>query len=168
MFAKWLPRIADFLLHSVLAIPVAMILGLIPEALASSIYHNTFLEPFTPMIVLTAVILAVLSSKWIRSSVARWVWTLPSAWFLYGFYDATRYWSPVWDSSSSKWSHAFKELLTTQCGSSECLGELFFTTPLVCSVVYSLAYLIILKFPGNRRFYWKDVWKSIRSISRVP
>jgi hypothetical protein len=156
--------IADFTVHSFLAIPVAIAVGFLPEAFLSSVYHNTFIEPFTPMIALVALGLAVLSSRWIRSVAAKWVWTLPLLWFLYGVWELTHSWSPTWDSSSSRWDYAFKELLSSQCGDSECLGELLYTTPLVASVVYSLAYVVILKRPGIRKFKWSDVSKT----STVP
>jgi hypothetical protein len=156
--------VADFMVHSFLAIPVAIAVGFLPEALLSGVYHNTFIEPFTPMISLTALSLALFSSRWIRSAAAKWVWTVPLLWFLYGVWEFTHSWSPAWDSSSSRWAYAFRELLTSRCGSSECVGELLYTTPLVASAVYSLTYVVILKRPGIRRFKWVDVSKT----STVP
>jgi len=156
--------IADFVLHSFLAVPVAMSVGFLPEALLSQIYHHTPLEPFSPVIAATAVGLAILSSRWIGSGAAKWVWILPFLWFLFNLWDLARSWSPAWDSSSSKWTYAVKELVTPQCGSTECLYELLATIPLTAAIAYSLTYLFLRKSSITRKFRWSDIEKpSINS-----
>ena len=153
------PDVADFIVHSLLAVPVAMFVGFLPEALAGRLYVNTPLEPFTPMIALSAVCLAVFSSRWVASKVARWVWILPLLWFFYNGWDLMRSWSPAWDSSSSRWTYALKELLSSHCGSSECLYELFATTPLAASAAYAITYFFVMKSPPKRRLRWDDIGK---------
>jgi hypothetical protein len=77
----------DYILHSILALPVAFALGFLPEALIGNAHQNTVIARFAPVICLCAVVLALLSSKWIRSDAAKWVWIGPWLWFSLNFHS---------------------------------------------------------------------------------
>jgi len=84
----------------------------------------TFLMPAA-----CAVAFAYLRRNYL-SSCSYFAWVVPGLAFARGYLEVTRGSGdlPVWDT-----------LFGSKCGSSECLYEAFFTVPLACGVVYSLA-----------------------------
>ena len=141
---------ADFVAHSLLSVTCALLLSVFIGAFVNLFYDGRRGELATPVV--AAIALAVLSSRWIRSSVALWVWVFPLLWFLLGVYELTTGWSASWDPSSSRWAYAGKELFTTQCSSTECLYEFFCSMPLLASVAYAITYAVLLNRPGERNF----------------
>jgi hypothetical protein len=87
----------DYILHSILALTVAFAVGFLPEALIGNAHENTVIARFAPVICLCAVVLALLSSKWIRGDAAKWVWIRPWLWFSLNFHELVSGWSPAWD-----------------------------------------------------------------------
>jgi hypothetical protein len=131
--------------HYFVAVAGGMIIGFLPEALVSRMYYNTGLEPYSPMIAVTAFLLGYFAAGRIFSGrAATFVWIIGLVWIVFGIYDTTRYWSASWSPEKTRWGYALANLFgpTVKCSGSECLAELFFTTPLTASITYSVrAYL---------------------------
>jgi hypothetical protein len=140
-FSWLLPWLAQYFV----AVAGAMIIGFLPEALLSRMYYNTGLEPYSPMIAATALLLGYFASGFIfNGRAATFVWVIGVAWMAVGIYKTTTYWSASWSPEKTRWGYMLANLFgpTLKCGGSECLGELFFTTPFTASITYSIgAYL---------------------------
>jgi hypothetical protein len=122
-----------------------MLLGFLPEALTSRLYYNSGLEPYSPAIAASALLLGYfVSSRVLSSRAAMWTWLVGVLWLLVGVQELTSHWSANWSPEKTRWGYALANLFgpTLKCSGSECLYELFFTTPLAASVMYSIgAYL---------------------------
>jgi hypothetical protein len=128
------------------------ITGAIPPVLISAVTKNTsggnwadhladqpilraVGEPYFALPVLTGFFLGVLSSRFFRSSSAAWVWVLPTiilVWNLLSWHNGgyRPYWPDVWNN-----------YFGSNCGSSECLYELFITAPFYTSFAYTLGWI---------------------------
>jgi hypothetical protein len=127
--------------HYIVAVAGAMTIGFLPEALVSRLYYNTGIEPYSPMIAITAFLLGYFLSPFIFDGrAAAFVWIIGLAWMVFGIYDTTRYWSASWSPEKTRWGYMLANLFgpTLKCGASECIGELIFTTPFVASITYSI------------------------------
>ena len=135
--------------HFLLAAGGGMLIGFLPEALVGRPYYNTGLEPYSPMIAVSAFLLGYfLSSRLLDLPSARWTWIIGLAWLLFGIWDDTRHWSPMWSVEKTRWRYVLANFFgpTISCSDSECIGELMYTTPFAASVTYSLG-----AFLRNRR-----------------
>lgn len=140
--AFFVPRVC---LHFIVAVVASMMLGFLPEATLGHYYHGTFVEPLTPFMTISAAIVGMFVGRKLLDSAAIWVWIPGAIVFLQGAAELMAWWSPSWDYSSSRWIYAVRNLLTPNCGSTECLYELFGTTPFVCSIAYSVASYFVLQ-----------------------
>jgi hypothetical protein len=135
----------SWVVHYFVAVAGAMIIGFLPEALVSRMYYNTGIEPYSPMIAITALLLGFFVGRFIFDGrAAAFVWIIGLAWMVFGIYDTTRYWSASWSPEKTRWGYMLANLFgpTLKCGASECIGELLFTTPFTASITYSIgAYL---------------------------
>jgi hypothetical protein len=128
-------------LHYLVGVVGGMVIGFLPEAELSRIYYNTGLEPYAPAIAITALLLGYFVSVHIgKGRAATSAWVLGLLWMFFGIYDTTRYWSASWSVEKTRWGYVLANLFgpTLKCSGSECLGELFFTTPFTASVTYSI------------------------------
>jgi hypothetical protein len=135
--ATW---VISLVLHYLIAVVVSMILGFFPEAAIGKLYYNTGLEPYSPLIALTAFLLGYFVSRRVRGGrAATFVWTLGLCWMLFGVCDTAWSWSPL-TLVATRWEYVLNELFgpTLKCRGSECLGELLFTAPFTASVTYSV------------------------------
>ncbi len=131
----------SWLAHFFVAVVGAMIIGFLPEALLSGVYYNTGIEPYSHMIAITAFLLGYFVSLFIFDGrAAAFVWIIGLAWMVFGIYDMTRYWSASWSPEQTRWGYMLANLFgpTLKCSGSECMGELFFTTPFTASITYSI------------------------------
>jgi len=80
-----------------------------------------------------------------RGFLTLWSWIPGLLVFCFGALELMRWWSPSWDYSPNRWQYAVRNLLTSNCGSTECLDELFYTMPFVCSIAYSVASYYVLR-----------------------
>jgi hypothetical protein len=127
--------------HFFFAVVGAMIVGFLPQLLVGNLYRHTSIEAFSPVTAFSALLLGYfLGYSLDRFHLAGWTWILGLIWLLYGIHDLTRSWSPTWSHAESAWSYARSQLFgpSRLCGDSECLYEVFFTTPFVASVMYSI------------------------------
>ena len=140
-----LPWPISCVVHYLVAVVGGMLLGFLPEAVASRMYYNTGLEPYSPMIAVAAFLLGYFAaSRILNARAATFVWIIGLVWIVFGIYDTTRYWSASWSPEKTRWGYALANLFgpTLRCSGSDCLGELFFTTPFTASITYSVgAYL---------------------------
>ena len=131
--------------HYFIAVGGAMIIGFLPEVFVSRLYYNTGVEPYSPMIASTAFLLGYFAAGFVfQGRAATFAWVIGAAWMLFGIYDTTRYWSASWSPEKTRWGYMLANLFgpTVKCSGTECLGELFFTTPFMASITYSIgAYL---------------------------
>ena len=108
-------------------------------------YYNSGLEPYSPMIAATSFLLGYfVADRILNGRAATFIWIIGLAWMVFGIYDTTRYWSASWSPEKTRWGYALANLFgpTVKCSGSECLGELFVTTPFAASITYSVgAYL---------------------------
>jgi hypothetical protein len=132
--------IKSLVLHYLIAVVVSMIVGFLPEIIIGKLYYNTGLEPYSPLIALTAFLLGYFVSLRVRGGrAATFVWTLGLCWMLFGIYDTASSWSPL-TRVATRWEYVLNSLFgpASRCSGSECLGELVFTTPFTASVTYSM------------------------------
>jgi len=140
------------LVSTVGAMIVGHLAGIIPAVLIAAVTKNTsggnwvdhiadqpilrtVEEPYFAFPVITAFALGILSHRYFRSSSAVWVWVLPAiilVWNLFtwktgGFHP---YWPDVWNN-----------YFGSDCGSSECVYELFVTAPFYTSLAYTLGWI---------------------------
>ena len=131
--------------HYLIAVVGAMIIGFFPEMFVSRLYLNTGLEPYSPMIAATAFLLGYFVAGLVSDGRAStFVWIIGLAWMLFGVYDTTRFWSASWSPEKTRWGYTLANLFgpTLKCSGTECMGELFVTTPFTASITYSVgAYL---------------------------
>ena len=131
----------SLIMHYFLAVAGGMIIGFLPEVVLSRAYYNTGLEPYSPAIALTAFLLGYSASAHIRDGrAASFVWTLGPLWMLFGISTTMTDWNPSWATEKTRWGYMLANLFgaTLKCGGTECLYELFYTTPFTASVTYSL------------------------------
>jgi hypothetical protein len=132
---------ARIIAHCFFAVVAAFIVGIIPELLVGTLYRSTFLEAFSPAVAITALLLGYFFGyKLDREHLAGWTWICGLIWLLIGIHELTSSWSPSWSHTESAWRYARTQLFGSirLCSDSECLYELFFTTPFTISVTYSL------------------------------
>ena len=149
----WLRTLLSLVAQYVVAVGGAMIIGLLPEAYLSRFYYNTDLNPYSPAIALAALVLGYLVSVRIRKGqAATFVWVVGLLWLAFGMYDSTRNWSASWSPEKTRWAYIVANFLgpTYACSGSECLNELFFTTPFTASIAYSIG-AYIRRRQGRRR-----------------
>ena len=86
--------------------------------------------------VVAGFLLGLLSHRRFLSGTALWVWVVPAC--LLAWSAAT--WQSHGDSRAH-WHDVWANYFSSQCSSSECLYEVFVTTPFYTSVTYSLGWL---------------------------
>jgi len=127
--------------HYFVAVFGGMIVGFFPELWLGHLYRYTPIEPFTPAIAFTALLLGYfLSYRLDRVHLAGWTWILGLVWLLYGAHELTSSWSASWSNDRSALDYARRELFGLQrfCGDTECLYQFVFTTPFAASLMYSV------------------------------
>ena len=126
--------------HFFVAVAGGMLIGFFPEALVSRFYYNTGLEPYSPAIAASALLLGYFAARHLGLRAATWTWTIGVLWLLLGVHELTSGWSASWSLVKTRWEFAFANLFgsTLKCSGSECLYELFYTTPFTASVTYSV------------------------------
>ena len=136
---QWMRSLMSLAVQYFVAVVGGLIIGFFLEMFLSRAYDQTPLASFTA-IALTAFLLGYFISPRIRKGhAATFVWVVGLLWFIYGAYDSVSYWSASWSPEKTRWSYMLAQLFgpTSTCGDSECLGELFFTAPLITSISYS-------------------------------
>ena len=138
----FVPRVC---LHFIVPLMASSALGFLPEATLGQLYHGTAIEPFSPFMAGSAALLGVFVARKLLDRAALWSWIPGLLVFCFGALELMRWWSPSWDYSPKRWRYAVRNLLTSNCGSTECLDELFYTMPFVCSIAYSVASYYVLR-----------------------
>ena len=129
----------SWITHYFVAVVGAMIIGLLPEAFVGRLYYNTGLEPYSPMIALSAFFLGYFVAGYVFDGrAATFIWIIGLAWMVFGMYDAVGHWSASWSPEKTRWGYMLANLFGPKCGATECLGELLFTTPFTASITYSV------------------------------
>jgi hypothetical protein len=128
-----------FLLHTVVAVFGSMLIGIGPEAFVSKYYYNTGIEPYSPAILTTALVLGYFVNRKLGNRAAQWVWVSGLLWLLFGAYDESRYWANSF--AASRLSYVMDNFFgpTLKCSGSECFCEVLFTTVFSATVGYSAA-----------------------------
>jgi hypothetical protein len=129
-------------LHTGIAVLGSMLIGIGPEAAIGRYYYNTYIEPYSPAILLVSMVLGYSVNRKMGNRAAQWVWVPGVLWLLIGVYDTSRY---PW--GSSRLQYVVDNLFSpaTKCGDSECLGEVLFTTVFAATVGYSIAAVVGLR-----------------------
>jgi hypothetical protein len=138
--------------HALIGICGSFVVGFMPEAILGRAYYNTGLEPYSPMIVLVALLLGFALNADVGHTAAIWVWVIGFAWLAFGMNSDSRYWynDPLAVSRSQYIRDNFFGP-SLKCSGSECLGELIFTTPFAASVGYSIgAFMGYMKYRRRR------------------
>jgi hypothetical protein len=93
-------------------------------------------EPYFLFPILSGFALGVLSCRYSRSSSAAWVWILPTVVLLWNVL--------TWQSGGFRpyWPDVWNNYFGSDCGSSECVYELFVTAPFYTSLAYTLGWLV--------------------------
>jgi hypothetical protein len=126
--------------HCAAAVIISVMAGFVPEVTLGHLYFNTGLEPLVPFMALSAFVIGYVMNRVYGHRAALWVWVPFFTLFLFAAYSLYREWNPAWEPRGHL-EYMYVNLLgrTTACSGTECLYELFFTTPLVTSVMYSVA-----------------------------
>jgi len=120
---------------------VSFFCGWLPEVKFSSNFTNTGWEPYSPAITCAALALGFyLSPVVLKTKGAASTWMIGVLWLCYGFFETAKGWSPASSDQPTRWAYAATNLFgkTDQCSGSDCMGELFFTTPCSVAVAYSI------------------------------
>ena len=142
---RWMRKMFSIIVQYLVAVGGSMVIGFVPEAVLGRAYYNTGLEPYSPAIALIAFLLGYFVSVHIRKGqMAHFVWVLGALWLIYGIFDTMSGWSASWSPERTRWGYTLANLFgpTKNCGGSECLGELLFTTPFAASITYSIGAFI--------------------------
>jgi hypothetical protein len=115
-----------------------MVIGFLPEAFISRYYYNSGFEAYSPAIFATAIMLGYLVTRLLGHSPAMWVWIVGLVWLAYGAYDGSRQWYMGLAHSRLDYIVANFFGPSSKCSDTECLDELFVTTPFAATVGYSL------------------------------
>lgn len=91
-------------------------------------------EPYFVFPVFIGFALGGLSYRYSRSSSAAWVWVLPTIALVWNVLTWKNGGDPYWPDV---WNNYFG----SQCGSSECLYELFVTMPFYTSLAYAVGWM---------------------------
>lgn len=139
------PSLVRILLKFGGVVLISMTFGFFPESgLGSSLYRNTIFEAIFPFITAIAGLLGFLAaSKW-RDREAMWVWIPGVLWFAMGVYETG------WQLGASPSTHISVAIANLfgpgdKCAQSECIYELFYTAPMMCSIACSLTAWVTLK-----------------------
>jgi hypothetical protein len=135
--------------HFLLASVGGMFLGFIPEAFVSRLYYNTGLEPFSPMIAISAFLLGYfVSFRLLGGQAASWTWIIGLLWLSCAVRELATGWDASWSPEKTRLGYIAANLFgySNKCSGTECLYELFFTAPFVASIAYALG-----AFFRNRR-----------------
>jgi hypothetical protein len=127
-----------------------MLLGFVPDGLVSArIFPRGFFDFVPPFMTAIALLLGYVVARWMRDRTAVWAWLPGVLWFAYGawsellpmgLYESRHGLSP------SALDHVFAQLLTSNCGDTECLYQFFYTVPAVLAIAYSLSSWLTLRF----------------------
>jgi hypothetical protein len=146
----------SFIAQQFLATVGAMVVGtvgaIIPSVLIAAVTKNTSGgnwvdhmvdqhilraagEPYFIFPVLAAFMLGLLSHRYSQSTSASWVWVLPTVILIWNLLTWKNggfrpYWPDVWNN-----------YFGSDCGSSECMYELFVTAPFYASLAYTFGWL---------------------------
>jgi hypothetical protein len=100
----------------------------------------TFDSPYSPLAWGTALLVGLLVNRRTRNRSACWVWLLGVGWMGWMIFDALKLFDPRWCQGCSAaqmiWRNFFG-LNVSSC-TDECLGKLFATFPMFCSIGYSV------------------------------
>lgn len=140
--------VATFILHTIL-FGFALAIGFVPEVLLSGYYQQTHIAAFSPCIATTAFMMALLVNRR-RKDRAPLLFGIAGLLFLaFAIGREGHAWDPSWahESKQQYLLHAFFGT-EQQCSSSECLSELFCTTPCTAAVAYSLGGALAIFLPA--------------------
>jgi hypothetical protein len=125
-------------LQFAVAVLGSMLIGFLPEAFMSRYYYNSGFEAYSPAIFAAAIMLGYLVTRRLGHSPAMWVWIVGLLWLAYGVYEGSSYWYKGAAHSRLDYIAANFFGPTSKCSDTECLHELFVTTPFAATVGYSL------------------------------
>lgn len=140
--------------HFLLAVAGGTLIGFLPEALVSRVYYNTGLEPYSPAIAASALLLGYfVGFRLLGLRAATWTWAMGVLWLLVGVHELTSHWSASWSPEKTRCGYALANLFgpTLKCSGSECLYELFYTTPFTASVTYSIGACLRKRIQTRKR-----------------
>jgi hypothetical protein len=140
---------ATLLLHVIL-LGFAFGIGFILEALFSRYYQASHIAAFSPCIAVTAFVTAFFANRRRRDRGPLLFGVAGLLWLAFAIWDEGRAWNPTWahESRSNYLVHMFFGT-PAQCSASECIGELFFTTPCIAAIVYSIGAAVGLLRPKS-------------------
>jgi len=156
--------------HFFLAVAGGMLIGFFPEALIGRAYYNTGLEPYSPAVAVSALLLGYFVSLRLFSlRAATWTWLVGVVWLLVGVHELTKSWSASWSAEKTRYGYALANLFgpTLKCSGSECLYELFYTTPFTASVTYSIGVFLRKRLQTRQRRQRHSSESVISSTSRT-
>jgi hypothetical protein len=92
-------------------------------------------QPYFVAPVLAGFILGILSHRFFQSRTGAWVWSIPALILVWNLLR--------WENGNFRpnWPDVWANFFSSQCSSSECLYEVFVTTPFYTSVAYALGWL---------------------------
>jgi hypothetical protein len=120
------------------AVTVSALIGwVVITVIGAFVPSGGALAYWLPFCLVSAIIGYKLNGRYGHTS-ALWVWMPFLLWFALGAAELLRAWNPSWSHQSSRWDYAALNLFSDQCGSTECLYEAMFTSPLVSSIAYAI------------------------------
>ena len=159
-------ELADLIIHVPLALVVSPVVGIVLSSVAGFVLapfarllfaqpSPWFDAPYGPLIWGTGLLMGLLENRKLQSRSACWVgpaclmlMLLLMAWDVSGTKGVEHYNS----TNGHYWRREYDELLSPssgKCVDSECLGKLFFTTPVLTAVAYSVGAWLGLRSKGE-------------------
>jgi hypothetical protein len=157
---RWVVRIGSVVIHAMVAMIITVIIGVVLAGELGrtlGVSQNRWVDmPYAPVIWSTALLFSYVLNLRFRTQAAVWVWVFGVAWFLFLLTYELRFHDPRWCDGCSLAQDIWNSYFTwdyRKCGNTECLGQVFGTTPLLNSLAYSIGAWLALrsKLVGRRR-----------------
>jgi hypothetical protein len=141
-----LAKLGEVAVHALIAMLITVTIGITVAArvghlLATPSQCRWVDIPYSPLIWGTAFVCAYFLNQRLESRAATWVWIVGIAWFLVVLSDQLRFHRPELCGGCSLFQDTWNTYFAwdyRKCADSECLGQVFATTPLLNSLAYSI------------------------------
>jgi hypothetical protein len=143
--------IAQLAKHAVIAMPVSVICMILGGILIGVVMRVVGIRPFravdvwyTPFVWWPGLVLGFLVNRRRLHRAACLVWFPGLLWLAYGILSTATAWRPEGMSWMTKVRIDLFPLKGGECGTTECMGEAFYTWPALNSVAYSISAAVAL------------------------
>jgi len=147
---RWWQSAAVLIIHLIL-FAFAFGIGFLIEAWLGERYENSHIAAFVPCIAATAFLTAFLVNRKRRDRAPLLIGLAGVPCLVFAIWYEGLYWNYAW-ARESKNQYLIHMFFGTerQCSATECVGELFFTSPCIAAIAYTLGAVIGFMMPARR------------------